>query len=85
MLNPSNKKKLRVREHKTLGPYVENLSQLPVANYTGIEALMEDGGRARTVAATMMNSESSRSHAVFTILLTQTAIDAEAGTALEKV
>lgn len=28
---------LRVREHKTLGPYVEDLSQHPVANYEEIK------------------------------------------------
>lgn len=28
---------LKVREHRTLGPYVENLSQHPVANYDEIK------------------------------------------------
>lgn len=28
---------LRVREHRTLGPYVEDLSQHPVANYPEIQ------------------------------------------------
>ena len=28
---------LRVREHRTLGPYVEHLSQHPVANYEEIQ------------------------------------------------
>lgn len=28
---------LRVREHRTLGPYVENLSQHPVTNYREIQ------------------------------------------------
>jgi len=38
---------------------------------------MLEGNKSRTVAATQMNAESSRSHAVFTIVLTQTLFDPE--------
>ncbi len=40
---------------------------------------MEEGNKSRTVAATNMNSESSRSHAVFNIKLSQTLTDTESG------
>ena len=60
---------------------------------------MEEGGKARTVAATSMNAESSRSHAVFTIVrrcdrasprrllqvLTQSLFDVDTGKTGEKV
>ena len=36
---------------------------------------MSEGNKSRTVAATQMNAESSRSHAVFSIVLTQTLFD----------
>lgn len=36
---------------------------------------MDEGNKSRTVASTNMNSESSRSHAVFTIHLTQIISD----------
>ena len=36
---------------------------------------MSEGNKSRTVAATQMNAESSRSHAVFSIVLTQTMFD----------
>ena len=36
---------------------------------------MSEGNKSRTVAATQMNTESSRSHAVFSIVLTQTNFD----------
>jgi len=36
---------------------------------------MCEGNKSRTVAATNMNSESSRSHAVFNIIMTQTLTD----------
>ena len=40
-----------------------------------INDLMSEGNKSRTVAATQMNAESSRSHAVFSIVLTQTVFD----------
>ena len=40
-----------------------------------INSLMTEGNKSRTVAATNMNSESSRSHAVFNIIVTQTLTD----------
>jgi hypothetical protein len=45
--------------------------------FQDIDTLMSEGNKSRTVAATNMNSESSRSHAVFTIILTQTLVDLE--------
>lgn len=73
----SSKKPLKVREHSILGPMVEGLSLLAVSSYEQIALLIHDGNKCRTVAATNMNAESSRSHAVFTIKLTQTVSDSE--------
>lgn len=69
LLNPKNKTNLRVREHPSLGPYVEDLSKLVVENYGQMMTLMDEGNKARTVAATNMNETSSRSHAVFTVIV----------------
>ncbi|ULU05077.1 hypothetical protein L3Y34_017659 [Caenorhabditis briggsae] len=71
LLNPSSGGNLRVREHPLLGPYVDDLTKMAVCSYNDICNLMDEGNKARTVAATNMNSTSSRSHAVFTIVLTQ--------------
>uniref|UniRef100_A0AAR2K6W1 Kinesin family member 13Bb n=1 Tax=Pygocentrus nattereri TaxID=42514 RepID=A0AAR2K6W1_PYGNA len=76
---------LRVREHKVLGPYVDGLSRLAVTSYKDIESLMSEGNKSRTVAATNMNEESSRSHAVFNLILTHTLRDLQSGTSGEKV
>ena len=38
---------------------------------------MLEGNKSRTVAATMMNAESSRSHAVFSVVLTQRIFDSQ--------
>ena len=85
LLNPKNKGNLRVREHPALGPYVEDLSKLAVTSYQDIHDLMDEGNKARTVAATNMNETSSRSHAVFTIFFTQTHHDDATELIAEKV
>ena len=85
LLNPNSKGNLRVREHPLLGPYVEDLSKLAVTSYDDIHDLMEEGNKARTVAATNMNETSSRSHAVFTIIFTQHKHDQDSGLTAEKV
>lgn len=85
LLNPKNKGNLRVREHPLLGPYVEDLSKLAVTSYQDIHDLIDEGNKARTVAATNMNETSSRSHAVFTIFFTQQRIDTMTSLPTEKV
>lgn len=85
LLNPSTKGNLRVREHPSTGPYVEDLAKLVVRSFSEIENLMDEGNKARTVAATNMNETSSRSHAVFTLTLTQKRHDVETSMSGEKV
>ncbi|XP_029965513.1 kinesin-like protein KIF13B isoform X1 [Salarias fasciatus] len=86
LLDPKGSRQaLRVREHKVFGPYVDGLSRLAVACYKDIESLMSEGNKSRTVAATNMNEESSRSHAVFNVILTHTLMDLQSGTSGEKV
>uniref|UniRef100_A0AAZ3R4Q8 Kinesin family member 13A n=1 Tax=Oncorhynchus tshawytscha TaxID=74940 RepID=A0AAZ3R4Q8_ONCTS len=84
LLDPKgSRQSLKVREHKVLGPYVDGLSQLAVTNF---EVSVDVGGnKSRTVAATNMNEESSRSHAVFSIIVTQTLYDLKSGNSGEKV
>ncbi|XP_025046784.2 kinesin-like protein KIF13B isoform X3 [Pelodiscus sinensis] len=86
LLDPKgSRQSLKVREHNVFGPYVDGLSKLAVASYKDIESLMSEGNKSRTVAATNMNEESSRSHAVFKIILTHTLCDVQSGTSGEKV
>ncbi|CAL1684832.1 unnamed protein product [Lasius platythorax] len=85
LLNPKNRGNLRVREHPLYGPYVEDLSKLAVLSYEDIHDLIDEGNKARTVAATNMNETSSRSHAVFTIFFTQQQQDCITGLMTEKV
>ncbi|XP_078332068.1 kinesin-like protein KIF13A isoform X4 [Crassostrea virginica] len=86
LLDPKgSKQNLKVREHNILGPYVDGLSMLAVSSFEDIDNLMNEGNKSRTVAATNMNNESSRSHAVFNIVLTQTLTDLSTGVSGEKV
>ncbi|XP_060756438.1 kinesin-like protein KIF13A isoform X5 [Neoarius graeffei] len=86
LLDPKgSRQSLKVREHKVLGPYVDGLSQLAVTSFQDIECVMSEGNKSRTVAATNMNEESSRSHAVFSIIITQTLYDLQSGNSGEKV
>lgn len=85
LLNPRNKKPLKVREHHVFGPYVEDLTKLVVKSFKDINDLIDLGNKSRTTAATRMNETSSRSHAVFTIILTQRRYDVDTDRKGEKV
>eukprot|EP00002_Diphylleia_rotans_P024614 TRINITY_DN4867_c0_g1_i6.p1 TRINITY_DN4867_c0_g1~~TRINITY_DN4867_c0_g1_i6.p1 ORF type:complete len:835 (+),score=193.28 TRINITY_DN4867_c0_g1_i6:114-2507(+) len=62
-------KKLELKESADTGVYVKDLSGFVVKSKSEIETLMAKGHKNRTVGATMMNAESSRSHSIFTILI----------------
>lgn len=62
---------LKIRESPTEGPYVKDLTDVAVRNYAEILRYMRMGDSSRTTASTKMNDTSSRSHAVFTIMLKQ--------------
>ncbi|XP_074525189.1 kinesin-like protein KIF14 isoform X2 [Halichoeres trimaculatus] len=63
---------LRVREHPVHGPYVADLSANIVSSYNDIQGWLKLGNKQRATAATGMNDKSSRSHSVFTLVMTQT-------------
>ncbi|UYV79049.1 KIF13B [Cordylochernes scorpioides] len=85
LLDPKGKQSLKVREHNILGSYVDGLASMAVTSYDEIINQMTAGNKSRTVAATNMNSESSRSHAVFNITLTCSMTDQASGVTGEKV
>ncbi|XP_034938615.1 kinesin-like protein Klp98A [Chelonus insularis] len=62
---------LKVREHPKRGPYVQDLSNHLVYDYSDIQECMVRGNTHRTTASTNMNDVSSRSHAIFTITFVQ--------------
>ena len=76
---------LKIRESPTEGPYVKDLSEQPVRNYNDIARLMQMGDASRTTASTKMNDTSSRSHAVFTIMLKQIHADMSTDETTERI
>jgi hypothetical protein len=75
---------LRVREDKKRGPYVDGLSQWSVTTYSQIRQLLLQGGSMRQTAATSANEQSSRSHAMITILISQTEVLPESMAATDR-
>jgi hypothetical protein len=65
----------KIREHKTLGIYVEGMSKHFVDTYDSIEKKMDEGGRNRSIAATEMNANSSRAHTIISIEFKQTVVE----------
>ena len=51
------------------GVFVKDLSTLIVKGVADLRQVMEVGQRNRSVASTLMNNESSRSHSIFTITI----------------
>jgi hypothetical protein len=66
---------LKLREHPTFGPYVENLVKVEVFSVDDALRLVAKGQAARSSAQTIWNANSSRSHAVVTLELSPTEID----------
>ncbi|CAJ1347893.1 unnamed protein product, partial [Effrenium voratum] len=58
---------LKIMEHPKLGVYVKGLCLMPCETKKDVMSNLEYGLKMRTIAATNMNQNSSRSHAVFTI------------------
>ncbi|XP_057959011.1 kinesin-like protein KIN-12C isoform X2 [Malania oleifera] len=68
LLEPSSTN-LQLREDLKKGVYVENLTEYRVATVNDVVKLLLQGAANRKMAATNMNSESSRSHSVFTCII----------------
>ncbi|KXX79031.1 Kinesin-like protein KIF1A [Madurella mycetomatis] len=75
---------LKIRESPTEGPYVKDLTEVPVRSLHEILRYMRIGDNNRTTASTKMNDTSSRSHAVFTIMLKQIHHDLETDETTER-
>lgn len=66
---------LPVHEEKNRGVYVKGLLEIYVSSVQEVYEVMRRGGNARAVAATNMNQESSRSHSIFVVTVTQKNVE----------
>ncbi|XP_001629592.2 kinesin-like protein KIF17 isoform X2 [Nematostella vectensis] len=69
LLGKDHKAKLDLKEHPDKGVYVKDLTMIPVNCVSEIEHVMDLGSKNRSVGATLMNADSSRSHSIFSINL----------------
>ncbi|KAF1809674.1 kinesin-domain-containing protein [Eremomyces bilateralis CBS 781.70] len=74
LLQPHNDN-LPIHEEKNRGVYVKGLLEIYVSSVAEVYEVMRRGGLARAVAATNMNQESSRSHSIFVITITQKNVE----------
>ncbi|KAF9196177.1 hypothetical protein BGZ49_002890 [Haplosporangium sp. Z 27] len=70
LLNPVNDN-LPIHEEKNRGVYVKGLFEVYVSSISEIHEVMRRGGNSRMVAYTNMNAESSRSHSIFVVTISQ--------------
>ncbi|EEH03854.1 kinesin heavy chain [Histoplasma capsulatum G186AR] len=66
---------LPIHEEKSRGVYVKGLLEIYVSSVQEVYEVMRRGDAARAVAATNMNQESSRSHSIFVITITQKNVE----------
>ena len=74
LLAPHNDN-LPVHEEKNRGVYVKGLLEIYVSSVQEVYEVMRRGGASRSVASTNMNAESSRSHSIFVITITQKNVE----------
>ncbi|KAF4750228.1 Kinesin-like protein kif3b, variant 2, partial [Perkinsus olseni] len=67
LLSKNPKEKLELKDNPDTGVYVKDLQAFVVKGVDEMRQVMAAGQRNRSVGATLMNVESSRSHSIFTI------------------
>jgi kinesin family protein 5 len=74
LLDPS-KENMKIRENKNKGVYIADLSETYVTGDFDVHELLRIGNLNRQVGESNMNAKSSRSHSLFSIVVTQTNVD----------
>eukprot|EP00049_Salpingoeca_infusionum_P002080 m.53909 g.53909 ORF g.53909 m.53909 type:complete len:1163 (-) comp11376_c0_seq3:388-3876(-) len=67
LLGKDHSAKLDLKEHPDRGVYVKDLTEVVVHDTAEMIKLMAAGSKNRSVGATLMNADSSRSHSIFTV------------------
>jgi len=78
LLAPSNKR-LELKENAEKTVYVKDLSNYVAKNAAEMQKIMDSGNSNRSVGATLMNAESSRSHSIFSIVVESSVNDPQTG------
>ncbi len=70
-----DKVKCEIKEDPDKGVFVKGLTEMVVENEADLNKMLDKGQANRTVAATAMNAESSRSHSIFTVIVEASSTD----------
>lgn len=70
LLNPAQNN-LKIHEDKSRGIYIADVTEEYVGDEDEVYKLMETGNQNRAIGVTDMNSQSSRSHSIFIMTVTQ--------------
>lgn len=70
LLNPAQDN-MKIRESKENGYSIPDLTEVPCSDVQSVMKVIHTGKANRALAPTLMNAESSRSHSILTILVTQ--------------
>ncbi len=69
LLSPESTTNLHIRYNAKKEAYVENVTYVDCPDANTALRILNDGIKNRTVTATAMNRESSRSHSLFSLLV----------------
>lgn len=75
LLSKNPKGRLELHDRPDSGVYVKDLSNVFVDNVEQIQKVLTIGQKNRSVASTLMNQESSRSHSIFTVSVEMSTTD----------
>jgi hypothetical protein len=77
LLSKDPKNKLDLKEDPDRGVYVKDLTSYVVKSVSEMENVLLAGKKNRSVGATLMNQDSSRSHSIFTIVIESSSTGAD--------
>mmetsp|Transcript_17939 Transcript_17939/g.53743 ORF Transcript_17939/g.53743 Transcript_17939/m.53743 type:complete len:766 (-) Transcript_17939:710-3007(-) len=69
LLSKNSQTPLELKEHKDTGVYVKGLNSFVVKGEQELRNVVDVGKKNKSVGATLMNKDSSRSHSIFTITI----------------
>jgi kinesin family protein 3/17 len=67
LLHINEKFKLELRESPEKGVFIKDVKKIPITSVAEMMKYLKIGNQNRTTGETLMNTESSRSHSIFTI------------------
>lgn len=87
LINPNYKDqiKYRIREREDKSTFVENLNEVSVSSYTELLKVIEEGFKNRKTKCTDLNENSSRSHAILSIIVRKTVKNLLTNSSVESV